>query len=329
MKKRIVAGFLLVTLLMTGCGANSLIQQYANLDDIKMLDTEQELNAAYREVKAEDQGKWSYRTEKIQEVIELFDKIKKTCENEKAEVRIENIEGDTASARIWAEHARKGMDPQKETLKGLTLYISIKDKETTIATCNKLAQLGFSSFQDYSGNVSAVENGYVLDLTFDEEDYDDFEFWPYSISISVPDVMAFGPERYFDIFDACMENGWSIQRLICEGGAIDGLVINNYYGHGDDDNDCYINVNVLLKDDKVLEIVAYRDEWESGNFFGEEEQKGMVELVARMCDDRNEAVSLLKGLSSGGSKKGSIGDYTWTIEKNAYGFPSSYLFRIQ
>lgn len=325
MKKWILTVCLLTAFLLTGCGEKEGVWQYADLDNIKMLDTAQELEAADKELVKEDQGKWSYRLEKIQEVIDLFDKIEKNCENEKVDVGVENIEGDegaNVSARIWAEHAQSGKDPRKETLKGLNLYMSIKDKEAVIATCNKLAELGLSSFRDYSGNISTVENGYVIDLTFDEEDYDDYEYWPYRISIRVPDVMVYGPERYFDIMDACMNDGWIIENLICRGGAIDGLVLSNEYESEDD-----INVDVLMKDGKILEISAFRVEWEKGDFFTEEEQKGMAELVARMCGDRNGAVSLLKGLTSGGKRKGTIGDYTWTIKRG--GFFDSYVFRIQ
>lgn len=360
MKKMILAGFLLGTLLLTGCGENGLIQQYANLDDIKMLDTEQELKAAQREIKPADQGKWSYRTEKIQEVIDLTEKVKEICKDDKVKVEAYNEDGDRASARLWAEHARKGMDPQKEKQKGLTIELSMQDKETAIDACKKLAEFGFTNLQDYSGSVEfkTIQNGYAItveegvedydDEDYDDEDYDDEDYddeadeedghyiededayWQYSISIQVPDVKVFGPERYFDIVDTCMENGWFVERLICEGGAIDGMVLNNYFCEGVSYADgSYINVNVLLKDDKVLEIVAFHDEWKGGNFFTEAGQKGMAELITRMCGDRNEAISLLKGLSSSGSRRGSIGDHTWTIEKNVSRLADSYLFRIQ
>lgn len=361
MKKMIMTGFLLATLLLTGCGENDLIQQYANLDDIKMLDTEQELKEAKKEIKEADQGKWSYRTEKIQEVIDLTEKLKEIGKDDKAKVEVYNEDGDRASARLWAEHARAGMDPRNEKQKDLSIDLLIKDEETMIATCKKLAEYGFTDLQNYSSPVSrtdfhTIQNGYAIvagyneddydDEDYDDEDYDDEEYdeddyddevdyyaaheyekWPYSISIQVPDMRVFGPERYFDIVDSCMENGWFVQRLVCQGGAIDGLVLNNYYCDGGDSK--YIDVNVLLKDDKVLEIAAYNNEWKKGNFFTEKEQKGMEELITRMCGNRDEAASLLKGLSSGGSRRGNIGDHTWTIERNNYGFGSSYLFRVQ
>lgn len=301
---------LLAVLLLTGCGHNSLVMQYADTDDINWLDSEQDIMKEQDRLPKEDSGKWSYREENISALVDMEKRIKENCENDGTEITIsDRTEGRNASANMWAQHRVLGNDPKKEKVTGLDIKLEMRDKETMLENCKKIAEIGFDCLRNYSsGDVSMIQKGCKIETYSPEEDEEADDENYYSIEIGVPGMLAYGPERYFDLFDACVDSGLYIQEFICCGGAVDGIVLSG--------NDLFMNAYV--KDGKVLEMAAERYNWKSGNFLDEKDKAGFVEILSRMCGDRNEAASVLKDLKEDGKSVGMLGGRKWNFRITHY-----------
>lgn len=331
--KKIMGMCLLVAFVLTGCAKDNLYSQYVKTEEIEMLDTEQEIMDANNQLKKSDGGEWSYRPEKIQSIEDLVKNIKASCANEKTRIRIERQDSDlpdlsqedSEGLSVWARYAKEGKKPtRKERVAGISIMLEMKDRESMLANCHKLAELGFSSLHQYSGkDMNIVQNGYGITAWGDtDEEEEEEEYYPYEIDIQIAGIMLYGPERYFDLADACLENGLFIAEFVCCNGAVDAMALRG-------EN---VWLNVYMKDDKILEIVAGRDVWKNGTYFSENEQKGMAELLTRMCGDRNAAVSMLKELTPDGKKNGIVGKCEWSINKRGRAFESeeaTYQFHIQ
>lgn len=319
--KKVFAMFLLAAILLTGCAQKDTLLKYADFDSVRMLDSKQEVLEASEKIVKLDQGKWSYRQENIQAALNLEKKIKATCKSDKAKITVYNNHIEDDSVEVWAQHAKEGKDPRKENVWSMDIQLEMKDPATMLTTCQKLADLGFSRLREYkSGSISLVQNGYLVDVFGDvdteDEEYDEEyeeEEYPYSIQIQVSGMMAFGPERYFDLIDSCLNNDLYITKFICCNGALDGVILRseNFWG------------NAYLKDDKVLEINVFRDGWKQGSFFSEQEQKGITELLTRMCGDRNAAISMIRELTKDGKSEGMVGDCKWNLKKDLSGYTDS------
>ena len=327
--KKVFVMFLLAACLLTGCAQKDTLLNYAEFDGLGMLDSEAEIVEASEKMIKLDQGKWSYRQENIQAVLNLEKKIKETCTSEKVKITVYYNNSENDSAEVWARHAKEGKDPRKENVSDMNIQLEMKDQAAVKTTCQKLADLGFSRLREYkSGSISLVQNGYFVDVfgevdtegeEYDEE-YEEEEY-PYSIQIQISGMMAFGPERYFDLIDSCLSNDLYIWKFICCNGALDGIVLRS-------EN---VWVNAYLKNDKVLEINVSRDSWKQGSFFAEQEQKGMVELLTRMCGDRNAAISMIRELTKDGKSEGTVGDCKWYVKKDTSvntDSEASYILRI-
>lgn len=294
---------LLAAFMLTGCGQEGLVMQQVAMDKIEWLDSEQEVLEAQEKLPQKDSGTWSYRQENIQKLIDMENRIKESCKNDKTSITINNLEtAGIASANMWAQHQALGWNAKEEKITGLDILLEMQDKETWAENCKKLAQLGFDCLNHYSRNdVSMIQNGcqlYVIESS--EEDGSAY----YSIEIKVPGILAFGPERYFDLFDTCVESNFFIENFVCNGGAVDAIRL-----YRDD-----FAVQAFLKDGKILEMAAARYNWkgrEAGSFLQKEYQAGFSKLLSRMCDDSAQVASVVNELIKEGDKKGTLGDFQW------------------
>lgn len=329
MKKKVFVLCLMIVFVLTGCGQENNFLQYANLDDVRMIDDKKEMKEALKEITYQDKGIWSYRLDKIQEIQALGKRIEATCKSEKTKVKFLNSYNDSESLDVWEQHAKAGKDPREERVLDMNIDLSMKDEASVLETCKKLGDLGFPCLKDYHFGmdyVEVVQGGYNICVSgkISEEELQELEEddYPYFIRIGIPGMMAFGPERYFDLIDSCLQNDLYVARMICCNGAIDELILG-----GDK-----LAATVYIKDEKVLEIDVVRSGWKQGNFFTSQEQKGMIELVTKMCGDRNAALSMVRGLEKNGEKKGMVSDCKWSIEKDNKVYldeDDTYILRIQ
>lgn len=294
---------LLAAFMLTGCGQEGLVMQQVAMDKIERLDSEQEVLEAQEKLPKKDSGTWSYRQENIQKLVDMEKRIKESCENDKTSITINSWEtAGIASANMWAQHQALGWNAKEEQITGLDILLEMQDKETWAENCKKLVQLGFDCLNHYSRNdVAMIQNGcqlYVIESS--EEDGSAY----YSIEIKVPGMLAFGPERYFDLFDTCVESNLFIGDFVCNGGAVDAMQL-----YGDD-----LTVQAFLKDGKILEMAAARYNWkgwEAGSFLQNKYQAGFSELLSRMCDDSAQVASVVNGLTKEGEEMGTLGDFRW------------------
>ena len=294
---------LLAAFMLTGCGQEGLVMQQVAMDKIERLDSEQEVMEAQEKLHQHDSGTWSYRQENIRKLVDMENRIKESCKNDKTSISVSCLEmGGTASANMWAQHQAMGWNAKEETITGLDILLEMQDKETWTENCKRLAQLGFDCVNHYSpDNVTMIQNGCQLFVTEPLEEDDDVY---YSIEIKVPGILAFGPERYFDLFDTCVESNLFIENFVCNGGAVDAMQL-----YGDD-----LSVQAFLKDGKILEMAAARYNWkgwEAGSFLQKEYQAGFSKLLSRMCDDSAQVASVVNELIKEGDEKGTLGDFRW------------------
>lgn len=310
MKQKLCVMLFFMAVLLTGCGQESKLMSYVNLGNLQRLDTKEQIQEATKEIETKDQGKWSYRKENIASIMQMAETIKKTCSNDKTNITFDNAY-DGKGIDIWQKHANAGKDPREEEVLDIEILLSMKDKETLLANCRNLVNVGFSCLKDFdykNKDVNLIQNGYSINITnieSEEDEQEEQEEYPYEIYIQIPGAMAFGPERYFDIFDTCINNGLYVSGTLCCNGAFDGIMLR-----GED-----MKAILYLKDDKLLELSVVQNEWKEGNFFKEQEKTAMVELITHMCKDRNSAISMVNGLQKQGEKNGEIGDFEWSINK--------------
>ncbi len=294
---------LLAVLMLTGCGQEGLVMQQVAMDKIEWLDSEQEVLEAQEKLPQQDSGKWSYRQENIRKLVDMENRIKESCKNDKTSISVSCLETvGIASANMWAQHQALGWSAKEEKITGLNILLEMQDKETWTENCKRLAQLGFDCLNHYSPNdVAMIQNGCQL---FAVESAEEDGSAYYSIEIKVPGMLAFGPERYFDLFDICVENDLYIEDFVCNGGAVDAMQL-----YGDD-----LAVQAFLKDGKILEMAAARynwNGWKAGSFLQKEYQAGFSKLLSRMCDDSAQVTSVVNELIKEGETTGTLGDFRW------------------
>lgn len=294
---------LLAAFMLTGCGQEGLVMQQVAMDKIERLDSEQEVMEAQEKLPRQDSGKWSYRQENIKKLVDMENRIKESCENDKTSITV-NGWGTVgiASANMWAQHLALGRDAKEEKITGLDILLEMQDKETLTENCKRIAQLGFDCLNNYSpDDVAMIQKGCQLFVVeSSEEDGDAY----YSIEIKVPGILAFGPERYFDLFDTCVESNLFIENFVCDGGAVDAIRL-----YGDD-----LAVQAFLKDGKILEMAAARYNWKgwaAESFLQKEYQAGFSKLLSRMCDDSAQVATVVNELIKEGEEKGTLGDFRW------------------
>lgn len=338
MKKRIVVCCLLVVLCLTGCGKTDKVMQYADLDNISVIDTAEEMRMARIAMKQEDSGQWSYRQENIAKVMELEKNIRAACENDKTKIFVWNEVGDSASIKALENHRVQGKNAKQEHVNQYSIAVYTKDEASMKNNCQALVKLGFDGLQDgESTQKELFKDGYCVTTSnekeeymdedvdysvYDEQIYDPIleEDYHYAITIHIPSMMLYGPERYFDLVDSCFANNMFISEFICLGGAVDGMTVRGENA----------KLSTFLKDDKVLEIKALRvNKWEAGNFFSEKEQAGVAELLAHMNGDHNAAIRMVKEMTKEGKKRGNEGDISWNIRTQYTGDRNSYLLEVQ
>lgn len=297
MIKKIGILCLLTAFMLTGCGREGLVMQQVAMDKIEWLDSEQEVLEAQEKLPQKDSGMWSYRQENIRKLVDMENRIKESCKNDKTSITINSLgTAGIASANMWAQHQALGWNAKEEKITGLDILLEMQDKETLMENCKRLAQLGFDCLNQY--DAAMTQNGCRL---FVVEPLEEGDEGYYSIEIKVPGILAFGPERYFDLFDICVENDLYIGDFVCNGGAVDAIRL-----YGDD-----LTVQAFLKDGKILEMAAARYNWKAGSFLQKEYQAGFSKLLSRMCDDSAQVASVVNGLVKEGEEKGTLGDFRW------------------
>lgn len=185
MVKKAAVLCLLTVFMLTGCGQEGLVMQQVTRDSIKRLDCEQEVIEAQEKIVHEDSGKWSYREENIRKLVNMENRIKESCKNEKTVITVQRLDGGgIASANMWAQHLAQGKDAKKEKVTGVSICLEMEDRDTLLDNCKRIAQLGFDCLNHYSPNdVRMIQNGcqlYVIEQLPDEE-----ETGYYSIEIKI------------------------------------------------------------------------------------------------------------------------------------------------
>lgn len=297
MKTKKILICMLMIFLLVGCQTTDLPFENISTGNIPRLDRVQEIKNARGKLPKQERETWTYRKENIQKVLQLIEDIKSVCDSKETIVETDyNKERANAGITELLKRAEDGMEPSEEEMTGLTISIQAKNKEALWENCKKLVLLGFTDLGNCSsGEFTSVQNGYQIFLHEEER----------IIIIEISDYMLYGPVGCVELFDKCFENGWFISEYYNYGGPLDGIVLCSKTGM----------VNAFLKEDKLVELVVIKENWEKGNFFTKEDEKGVAELLARMCEDKNEAISMVKELKRNGPQKGTLKECTWKIQK--------------
>ena len=302
MIKKIILCCLMIGLL-TGCGTEGVLR-YAYMSDSARIDTAEQFQEMAAELPREDSGKWSYRLDNIKKIVQLFTQIEKICDEKKIPILVESADEKTASPKKWLQNAQKGMDPKKEKMRELSASITFTSEQEEKEFCNRMAALGLKELQNCKGAYWNImtKQGYKISSDYDEEKESDYE-----IEIRVPDIMAFGPERYFELADTFLANQLYVNKVICCGGAVDGIVLEQEYE---------ADIVAFLKDQKIQElyIKSSYEEDKDKDFFPDKVKNKAAALLTTLTGNRSDSLSLVKELKLNGKAKGELGDFHWKRE---------------
>lgn len=311
MKIKIAGMCFLVMFVLTGCGSKGWAEEYLNAEDVAMIDTKEEYKEAVKNLDLKDKGQWVHRQENINQVISLKEKIEQVCEKGSKVVSYvsepyeedldrdwDSEEGDISADLTKDFSKNKALQDKATVSYGIDIYV--KDFESLKRNWNILSEIGFEELKNVNPNGAyEMVNGYCFETPYKEDIEEGGE--DCKIRILIPALMLYGPERYFELADFCRENNLFVSNVACRGGVVDIMEIML---------PDYSRVDMYIKDDKILEIRM--ENLEEKMSLSSSTQKSLVELVTKVCGERNDAIAFVKGLASEKrATSGTVGNRKW------------------